>query len=183
MPNSIFFKVADSNIVLLIDPKLELARAELYWPLLTRHGALKRAAPFDFYRYEARDPMGRCFDNAMVTAKKYGLTYVEGLILFKSGLGSEFPLAHGWCEDADGNIVDPTCSKNQDHPSIRYFGVPIQTEYSEGWHRQVGYYGCLDGDSYGRDIGVHYEPPEAWLARPHAYPSSAISDPLCAGPR
>jgi hypothetical protein len=162
MTKIIPIKVADSNIVLLLSPKLEVARAELYGHLLNKYGTYKRAGPFDYSKYEELDPMERCFDNAMATAKKYCLTYVEGILIFKTEVGPEFPLAHGWCEDADGNIVDSTCAKNQDHPSVRYYGVPIKTSYSEEWYERVGYYGCLDGDYSGKAIGVHYEPYETW---------------------
>ena len=156
-------RVENSNILMLVHVEMEKLRAEIYAPILSKYGKIKQGGPFDYSKYEALDPYDRCFDNAMETATNYGLRYMEGLLLFTVEGGGTMCLAHGWCEDPQGQIVDATCAKNQNHPSIAYYGVPIKLSYSERWNDVVGYYGCLDGDQYGRPIGVHHDPASEWL--------------------
>lgn len=159
-----YVHVENSSIVLLVDIELELRRAELFKTLLNRYADWKSPAAnvFDYARYQALDPFTRCFDNAMQTAKKYGLRYYEGLLLFDTDRG-KFPFAHGWCMDAYRNIVDSTLHKHQGVVPFEYWGLPIKIRYSEVWKKKVGYYGCLDGDKDGRKIGVHCDDVGKWL--------------------
>lgn len=160
-------KVHRADLILRVDLDLESARSRLYAQLLIKHGTNKTAGQFQYNRYQALSPQDRCFDNAMGTALRYDLRYMEGLMILtcdsEFGGQERHPLAHGWCEDRQGNIVDPTCHKYQDHPSVRYIGLAIQKRYSENWKTRVGYYGCLDGDKDGYHIGVHFESPALWL--------------------
>lgn len=162
-----YIEVADSMIVLQVDAELELARAKKSWPLVTLYGWRARAKEFPYGKYPPFGMEVRCYDAAFQVAVEFGLTYVEGFACFRtetlSGKIELFPLSHGWCMDGKGNIIDPTMHKNQHHPSVIYFGVPIQKSYAAEWHDRVGYYGCLDGDREGKKIGVHHERPQYWL--------------------
>lgn len=155
-------KIKDSPIVVLVDSALEGQRSRLYAPILKRLGTVKHATSFP-KKYEPMDPWGRCFDNAMRTACRYGLRYMEGLLLYEIEGGGSGSMAHGWCEDSTGQIVDPTLSRWQDHPSISFHGVCIQIEYSLSWLERVGYFGCLDGDVNDRAIGPNFEPESEWF--------------------
>lgn len=159
-----YLHVNDSSVVLAVDAWLEISRYKLFSPLLRVHGRFMKHGKFDSEKYQALDPMDRCFDNAFITAKKYGLKYCEGVMFFQTEIGM-FPLAHGWCLDASGRVVDPTCSKYQGVLNVQYLGLPIKMEYVEEWYLRVGYHGCLDGDKHGRPIGVHHEDPEYWLSK------------------
>lgn len=163
-------RIVNSDMALLIDVSLELARSRLFMPLILRHGRGREPniCPFPYGRYQAMNPMDRCFDNAIQTANRYGLTYVEGLVICLADTidpptPKMVPMAHGWCIDGHGYLVDPTLHKNQDHPSLMYLGVPIRKDYAMSWYQRVGYFGCMDGDKDGRPIGVHFEDPSLWL--------------------
>jgi hypothetical protein len=157
-------EVPNSEMVLMIDLEEEKARREMYLPVLEKYGKKKRAGAFDYRKYRPLNPMDRCFDNAMETANRHGLKYVEGLCLFDLGDGTQVSVAHGWCETEDGQIVDATSHKTQNHPAVSYHGVAIKTLYSEVWRMVTGYYGCLDGTPKDAPIGPRYDDPEAWLA-------------------
>lgn len=159
-----FIRVLNSTVVLAVNADLEIARAGYFAPILDRFGTKTKASQqFDYKKYKALDPYDRCFDNAMETAIRYNLKYVEGIVLFKTEFG-EFPLAHGWCIDGNEDVIDPTSHKNQGIVDCTYFGVPIKWSYSEWWKREVGYYGCLDGDRQRRvGVGMHYDHPDKWL--------------------
>jgi hypothetical protein len=160
--------VADSSMVLLIDPNLEHARARAGFPLVLTHGKGWESypCPFSYASFDTHPDTTRCYDAAMETAERYPLRYVEGFLLcWVEGPDTPYiqPLAHAWCVDSASYVVDSVLHKNQNHPSLRYVGLPIKKEYSRDWHRRVGYYGCLDGDVKGRRIGPYYEDPSLWL--------------------
>lgn len=155
-------QVKNSSVLLVVDAVLELSRADLYCALLMKFGQKKKAtSPFPYGTIQALDLMDRCYDNAMETALHYDLRYLEGIMIFDTVQGL-FPLAHGWCEDKNGMIVDSTCHKKQGVLDVEYFGIRIKKEYSVEWKQRVGYYGCLDGDRQGREIGVHFEDEKIW---------------------
>lgn len=166
-----FIHVKNSTIVLAIDVELEINRSKLYWPLLVRWGSEYPHEPFDYSKYQALDPMDRCFDNAIETAQKYNLLYVEGLMIFDTEYG-ELPVAHGWCVDVNGRVVDPTCHKYQGVVDVQYMGLPIKKAYAEWWKREIGYYGCLDGEQMAlldpkqQRRGIHVDDAYKWLDKP-----------------
>lgn len=168
MSKNVCLRLHGTDTVLAVDADLERRRFELFMPLIDRHGGeLTYPVPFDHLRYKALSPTDRCFDNAMETALRHDLRYFEGVVMCHLACPFEgsclFPLAHGWCVDRYGRIVDPTLSRLQDNPAISYLGVAINKGYSVDWKRRVGYYGCLDGDKEGKAIGVHHEDPALWL--------------------
>ena len=64
---------------------------------------------------------GGCFRNAYILAdnnRKY--TYVEGIAT------SVIPLAHAWCVDKNGQVIDPTWDKK--YQDSAYFGVPLSLD-------------------------------------------------------
>ena len=162
-----FLPIANSTMVLSLDTHLERQRASLYEKVLIAHGKRETYQDaYPYHRYAAMNPKTRCFDNAIATARRYTLRYIEGLVFcalsFPYEGQSVFPLAHGWCEDYNGRLIDPTLHQHQDNKSLLYVGVPLFREYVDKWYEQTGYYGCLDGDQQGRPIGIHYDPPSLW---------------------
>jgi len=164
-----YVRVKNSNTLLCVDLELEAKRAKLYWPILVRHGKVYPHTKFDYHKYKALDPMDRCFDNAIQTAEEYGLTYVERLLIFNTEEG-EVMLAHGWCADKDGAVVDPTCHSYQGKLEITYVGVPLDKGYVRDFKKVNGYYGCLDGDKnagfedYRQMVGLYVDPVSEWKA-------------------
>lgn len=160
-----YIHVKDTTIVLAVDARLEHARYQHCMVTLREFGTVKHeVAPFPYGQYVALDPMDRCYDNAMETVDRHGLKYVEGVLVYNTDRGP-FPLSHGWCETQEGQIIDPTCHKQQGRVKVIYCGVPIRSAYSKEWYRRTGYYGCLDGDKEGRPWGPCYEHPKDWLDR------------------
>lgn len=158
--------VDGTAMVLMIDPRLELVRAKKALPLLTEYGRTKLAQRFPYLEYPYATDGFRCYDAAMRMAKRWGLVYVEGLVLFRTRnpeYHNPFPVAHVWCETRRGEIIDPTLHKNQHSPSILYMGIPLRREYTDAWYEKVGYYGCLDGDKAGKVGGVYEDSPNEWL--------------------
>lgn len=154
-------KVPGSSLVLLIDQAQERIRAIKYDPLLTQYGFVGPAGEFP-PSIQALNPLDRCFDNAMETAERYGLVYMEGLLRFRMH-GYIQSVAHGWCMSREGTIIDPTMGDKQNTPSIGYWGIPIKTSYAREWKRRVGYFGCLDGTPDGSPCGVYVDSPAKWL--------------------
>jgi hypothetical protein len=66
----------------------------------------------------------QCFRNAVRLAlRRPGLySYVEGYAV--NTLVAGYPVAHAWCIDQEGFVVDSTWDEGAD-----YFGVPFQVEY------------------------------------------------------
>lgn len=150
------------NIPILIPVKKERERAVLFKKILDKHGTRKRAIKFDLYRYAHGHWLNQCFDTAIEMAMAYDLKYVEGLLILELEGGGFVELPQGWCETWDGEIQDPTCYKIQGHSSVSYYGVAIKLSYCQWWHKTVGYFGCLDGDVNGGEIGIHYDNPAVW---------------------
>ncbi len=167
-----------SEGVLLVDARREAMRVKRAWPLLQRlAGEPKQAKPLTAqWETAKRGPLDRCFDAAMEVADALKLRYVEGLAMFAVDSGGKpelFPLMHGWCETEEGEIIDPTMWERQHENYLLYWGVGIQQTYHHVWNRFTGYFGCLDGDKRGREIGVYYDPPAMWLD------PAKVKEPVC----
>jgi hypothetical protein len=97
------------------------------------HGREYPAAPLpaDIERGEMKE----CFANAIFCTLRHGYTYVEGFACRIEGTGMiGFAIHHGWCVDADGNVVDPTW----DNPTeCEYYGI----EFDVDWVISLGYTG------------------------------------------
>lgn len=165
--------IYDEPCVLLADVEMEHNRTALFYPLLRRYasGGPEAATPYPYHQYAPdSDPTERCFDVAIEFAMRHGLTYMEGLLICKV-YGSHRdpilrPIAHGWCRDGKGCIIDPTMHKYQASPSFMYYGVGIKKEYAREWKERMGYYGCLDGARDGVPAGVYVDPPVLWRDEP-----------------
>ena len=94
---------------------------------ILKHAPIKNGQPLPKpYR---RGRVKQCFGNATRLVERYPeLFYVEGFAA-RHDLPIEF--RHAWCEDCDGNVIDPTwrgvCNKDL------YMGIPIP----EDLHRKL----------------------------------------------
>ena len=93
-----------------------------------------------------------CFDNAACLAlrapRRY--TYVEGYAINKLVAG--YPVAHAWCIDLEGFVVDRTWDKGAD-----YFGVPFRVGYVRmirAFTKDCGLISCEEMD-YPLLTGAH----------------------------
>lgn len=81
-----------------------------------------------------------CFANASKLAlARSDLTYVEGYAMINDRL--PLPIAHAWCVDKKGRVIDNTWEK----PGVSYFGVPFKTSYLAKKLSETGVYGILSG--------------------------------------
>lgn len=81
-----------------------------------------------------------CFANASRLAlERSDLTYVEGYAMINDRL--PLPIAHAWCVDKKGRVVDNTW----ENPGVSYFGVPFKTSYLAKKLSETGIYGILSG--------------------------------------
>lgn len=81
-----------------------------------------------------------CFANASKLAlERSDLTYVEGYAMINDRL--PLPIAHAWCVDKKGRVVDNTW----ENPGVSYFGVPFKTSYLAKKLSETGVYGILSG--------------------------------------
>lgn len=151
------------KLVLLVDLEHEAYRANLMRPLLLAHGYIMKAIPFDD-RYPRLDPYDRCYDNAVQVAKTCGLVYCEGLLLMQTRKGL-MGIAHGWCCDQKGVVIDPTCHSYQHIPEVRHYGIKFNQAYVDWWYKETGYHGLLDGHVDGLPIGVYHDDPGKYLVR------------------
>ena len=95
-----------------------------------------RALP-DQYEF---DTPKQCYSNSTILCIGYGcLTYCEGYVLPGK---IPIPLAHAWCVDSDGGVVDTTLA---DPTGWEYCGVQIKEEYVIKILSERGYHaGVLD---------------------------------------
>jgi hypothetical protein len=79
-----------------------------------------RALPRGIQKGEIR----HCLENAcrLALLKPVSYTYVEGYAINR--LLAAYPVAHAWCVDRKGFVVDPTWEEG-----AGYFGVPFRLEY------------------------------------------------------
>lgn len=89
--------------------------------LLVAHGRTFTPSPLPKgYRM---GPMGQCYANAgRVASASDDVFYCEGYAV-KSGK-IPLPLAHGWCCDRAGRVIDPTWDD-----AVEYFGVVFKRRY------------------------------------------------------
>ena len=100
-----------------------------------------------------RDEPKECLANAIHRAiHDERLTYVEGKV-FVFGV----PIDHAWLADAEGFVIDPTISDNNDERIGGYFGVPFLTEYVKKACMLNNNYGVLDYFYAGKTAPKLYE--------------------------
>jgi hypothetical protein len=151
---------------------------------LRKHLEMRRQAfgpnlPNDFmlqygreYRMSARTFLGprdqpkACFMNATHRAMfDERLTYVEGYVVVHG-----VPIDHAWLVDADGFVIDPTITDNDDGRVNEYFGVPFITEYVKKAVKLNRLYGLLDYYYAGKTAPKLYElgleAGQQWLLEP-----------------
>lgn len=99
-----------------------------------------------------------CFSNAARLAlERSNLTYVEGYAMINDRL--PLPIAHAWCVDKKGRVVDNTW----ENPGVAYFGVPFKTSYLAKKLSETGVYGILSG-SVGSSDFLKDGVPSDWIA-------------------
>lgn len=92
-------------------------------------------------------PKKECFANAAKLAlERSNLTYVEGYAMVNDRL--PLPIAHAWCVDKKGRVVDNTW----ENPGVAYFGVPFKTSYLAKKLSETGVYGILSGSVGSSDF-------------------------------
>ena len=92
-------------------------------------------------------PKKECFANASKLAlERSDLTYVEGYAMVNDRL--PLPIAHAWCVDKKGRVVDNTW----ENPGVAYFGVPFKTSYLAKKLSETGVYGILSGSVGSSDF-------------------------------
>lgn len=155
----------DNRTKLVVNVALENERLARMHNLLMVHAVYGVQAPFNYTKYEAKSMEDRCYDAAVETAKRYGLYYVEGVVVISDVGLNQTPYAHGWCMDRRGLIVDPVLHQHQHKWQFNYVGVPFKLDYVEEQYRRSGYYGLLDGRHDGAEEGVYFDPPARWLLR------------------
>ncbi len=66
----------------------------------------------------------RCYKNAYDLMKEHpALTYCEGFVLLEK---VSLPIAHAWCSDQAGGVVDNTVRAS----TIAYFGIPFDRSWA-----------------------------------------------------
>lgn len=76
-----------------------------------------RQLPADAWRGAARC----CFGNAIIAARAFGLTYVEGYA------SKVIPVHHGWCVDSEKRLYEVTWPE----PGLAYIGVPFSVQRAD----------------------------------------------------
>lgn len=85
-------------------------------------------------------PMGQCYANAgRLAASLDDVFYCEGYAV-KSGT-IPLPLAHGWCCDRAGRVIDPTWDDG-----VEYFGAVFKRRYLLNRTLETGIWGLLFED-------------------------------------
>jgi hypothetical protein len=153
----------DGRLHILIHKEVEDFRAARIRPFVQQFGHVFHKSEFHEASCRKRDPESRCYDNALITAVEYGLIYCEGVLVFQTPHHGEVCLAHGWCCDKQGSIIDPTCWLYQNHPKVEYEGIAIKTNYAVRWFQRNGYAGLLDGVLNEPEAGIYYDSPDEFL--------------------
>ena len=125
------------------------AELPIDWPeksILDVGGVIGLLARFGkTYKYYREPPvkgvMGQCFHQAWELSTSCGLKYCEGYAVYGP---VPIPLAHAWCEDNDGYVVDPTWLYANDRQPSCYFGVPLNREFVCKVLLETGYYGIFE---------------------------------------
>jgi hypothetical protein len=104
-----------------------------------------------------------CYQNAShLMLNSADLIYVEGYV----DVGP-IPVAHAWCIDSEGTVIDPTLqdpkkAKTSVYPR-GYFGIPFSREYVMKVLLRTKMYGLLDGMS-NRRLFEGKDSPDEFLA-------------------
>lgn len=156
--------VVAEGVVMMVDPEFELRRFDFMKDLLTKYGRIFSKNHYD-YRYPSFDLGGRCYDQAMQLTATFPVIYCEGIMLPKPKNGKVgLPMPHAWCVTLQGELLDPTAHKVQNHPELLYFGIPFKTTYCLDWHEKYGFHGMLDGHpELGDTVGVYADDLSLWL--------------------
>jgi hypothetical protein len=86
---------------------------------------------------------GRCFHAASKAADTTGLTYVEGLALFRS---ERYPFEHAWVADEKGNALDPSIP---DIVPVAYIGLAFDTAFRREQQARRGTHAVIAVDTDG----------------------------------
>lgn len=110
---------------------------------------LERGQPFEGHPLPARIRKGlkrQCYANAgrLVVDRPLELFYVEGYGM-SPGLP---PLAHAWCVDKAGRVIDPTWDNPAD---CFYFGARISHDFLFDYIRRTGIWGLFESPSFWRE--------------------------------
>lgn len=131
----------------------KLGNPSLLSRFVLRNGTVRAGRPRPDGIRKEKDK--ECFANA-TRLSLYGLSskyrYVEGLAACSLG----FPILHAWCEDAAGNVIDPTWREPE---KCSYMGVVItasELQYSMLKHEV---YGVLEtGVGFNMDFMLARDP-------------------------
>lgn len=102
-----------------------------YEELVLDYGDLRTEA-----RLERSGPIKECYRNAWYAAEKNGWTYVEGYA------DSIIPVAHAWCLDDAGVVVETTWHSL----GTEYYGIPLDQDWGIEVLAETGHYGILASD-------------------------------------
>lgn len=116
---------------------------------------LKHGRAFEWHALPPGVRMGtarQCFRNSVRLAlgKPRFYTYVEGYAI--NTWVARHPVAHAWCVDPEGFVVDTTWDEGVD-----YFGVPFRMEYVRRIADARKDYGLIDNEGMGFPLltGAH----------------------------
>jgi hypothetical protein len=121
---------------------------------LLKHGCRFAPSPYPGHL----PPPGRlkeCYHNAGILAVTEGLAYCEGYAAAKN---LTTPVAHAWCLDLEGNVVEPTWP---DGFARDYFGVAFKVAYVKQCAANREEFGILETD-YLEDFKTLRSRPALW---------------------
>lgn len=104
--------------------------------LVLAHGRFVDLSLTTLLSYRRGQPR-ECFKNAYRLADSLTIAYVEGFALTA---GLPFPVAHAWCVDDDGALLEPTWPS----PGVAYLGIPFSLPFTSKTIAQRNRYGVLD---------------------------------------
>lgn len=150
-----------ASLTVVVCPEYELSRFEFMAPLLRAHSVSMVKRPFND-TYPRKSPGGLCYLQAFELARQFDLIYCEGVMLLFGDCES-VPVAHAWCCDRRGEIIDPTCPKLQSLPQVVYLGIPFRMDYITEQYVKNGFLGVMDGHpDFGDTVGPYADPPRLW---------------------
>ena len=109
---------------------------------ILRHGWLFSPQPFPAKYRKWKGEHHDCLYNALeLSVSCRELAYVEGFAMPAKGI-TETPVAHSWCVDADGKVVDPTW----DRPGREYCGLSLDKRLLYKLHQKGEPFGLMFND-------------------------------------